>query len=116
MLLSYLPWESPAAASDRPCMADANRVLSYREVEARAAAFAEQLTERGIGAGDVVAIMLPNGLELLLGILGAWRVGAAATPINPTFTARELDYLLWNRGLAPIYRETPRHRTRTTAY
>ena len=98
MLLSYLPWNSPAAASDRPCMGDANRVFSYREVEDRAAAFAEQLAERGVGEGDVLAVMLPNSLELLIGILGAWRVGAAATPINPTFTARELDYQLADSG------------------
>jgi len=96
--LSYLPWKSPAAGSDHPCMGDATRTLSYREVEDRAAAFAEQLAERGVGAGDVLAIMLPNGLELLIGILGAWRVGAAATPINPTFTARELDYQLADSG------------------
>lgn len=98
MLLSYLPWESPAAGTERPCMGDATREFTYREVEARAAAFAEQLTERGVGAGDVLAIMLPNSLELLIGILGAWRVGAAATPINPTFTARELDYQLADSG------------------
>lgn len=98
MLLSYLPWKSPAAGTDRPCMGDATRTLSYREVEDRAAAFAEQLTARGIGEGDVLAIMLPNGLELLIGILGAWRVGAAATPVNPTFTARELDYQLADSG------------------
>ncbi len=98
MLLSYLPWKSPAAGSDRPCMSDATRTFSYREVEDRAAAFAEQLTDRGVGEGDVLAIMLPNSLELLIGILGAWRVGAAATPINPTFTARELDYQLADSG------------------
>lgn len=94
MALSYLPWESPAAGTDRACMSDIARTFSYRETEARAAAFAEQLTERGIGEGDVLAIMLPNSLELLIGILAAWRVGAAATPINPTFTSRELDYQL----------------------
>lgn len=31
-------------------------------------------------------------------------------------SARELDYLLWHRGLAPHYRELPRHRTRTIFY
>ena len=98
MQLSYLPWVSPAAGSDRPCMGDAVRTFSYREVEDRATAFAEQLTARGIGAGDVLAIMLPNSLELLIGMLGAWCVGAAVTPVNPTFTARELDYQLADSG------------------
>jgi hypothetical protein len=31
-------------------------------------------------------------------------------------SARELDYLLWHRGLAPRYRDAPRHRTRTIFY
>lgn len=98
MSLSYLPWESPAAGTSKPCLGDVNGTLSYAEVEERAAAFAEQLAVRGLGAGDVLAIQLPNGLELLIGILAAWRVGAAATPVNPTFTSRELDYQLVDSG------------------
>ncbi|WP_295035338.1 class I adenylate-forming enzyme family protein [uncultured Microbacterium sp.] len=92
MSLPHLPWTSPAAGTDAPCIADAERILSYRAVERRAAAFAEQLLELGVGAGDVVAIMLPNSVELLIGMLGAWRIGAAVTPVNPTFTVRELEY------------------------
>lgn len=98
MHLNYLPWASPAAGSDRPCMQDAMRVFSYQEVEDRASAFAEQLELRGVGEGDVLAIMLPNSLELLIGMLGAWWAGAAVTPVNPTFTERELDYQLADSG------------------
>jgi acyl-CoA synthetase (AMP-forming)/AMP-acid ligase II len=75
-------------------MSDLHRSFTYAEVDRRAAAFAEQLTSLGIGAGDAIAIMLPNRLELLIGMLGAWRVGAMVTPVNPTFTDRELEYQL----------------------
>ncbi len=98
MALYQLPWESPAAGSDRPCIGDTDRTLSYAEVERRSAAFAEQLAERGVGEGDVLAIMLPNSLELLIAMLAAWWVGAAATPVNPTFTSRELGYQLADSG------------------
>ena len=98
MKLSYLPWESPAAGSERVCLRDAQRALSYAEVESRAAAFAEQLLEHGIVDGDVVAVMLPNSLELVIALFGAWRVGAAATPVNPTFTERERRYQLDDAG------------------
>ena len=98
MTLAHLPWHSPAAGTDRPCIGVADRTLSYADVETRAAAFAEQLAARGVGRGDVVAIMLPNGVELLIGMLAAWRVGAAATPVNPTFTARELEYQVRDSG------------------
>ena len=46
----------------------------------------------GVGRGDVVAVMLPNRAELLLGLMAAWRLGAAATPINPVFTPNEAGY------------------------
>ena len=97
-MLPHLPWTSPAAGTDAPCIGDTTRTLSYRTVERRAAAFAEQLRDAGIGAGDVVGIMLPNRVELLIGMLGAWRAGAAVTPINPTFTTRELEYQLDDSG------------------
>jgi hypothetical protein len=31
-------------------------------------------------------------------------------------TARELDYILWNRGSGEAYKTLPRHRTRTVFY
>lgn len=37
---------------------------------------------------------------------------AAGTPT----TARQLDFLLWNRGAGELYKELPRHRTRTVYY
>lgn len=92
--LPYLPWQSPAAGTDKPCLSDNNQTLSYAQVEKRAAAFAEQLQEAGLRRGDMLAIMLPNSLNLLIGMLAAWRLGAAVTTINPTFTEREYSYQL----------------------
>jgi hypothetical protein len=37
---------------------------------------------------------------------------SSGTPV----TARELDYVLWNRGQDPSYKAYPRHRTRTVFY
>lgn len=85
----HLPWCSPNAGTDAPAVRGSRRSLSYLEFEREAAGFAEQLRDTGVGAGDVVAVMMPNSIGLLVAILAAWRIGAAATPINPTFTARE---------------------------
>ncbi|CAN5364344.1 long-chain fatty acid--CoA ligase [soil metagenome] len=92
MSLDYLPWLQPDARADQPCLRDATSELSYGEVAARVEALACQFAHLGVKRGDVVAIMLPNRVELLLGIMAAWRLGATATPINPVFTAREADY------------------------
>ena len=90
--LQYLPWRGPAAYDDRPCVQDDHHALTHAEFATWVDAVAEQVTERGVALGTVVAIMLPNRVELLVAMVAAWRLGAAATPINPVFTASEADY------------------------
>jgi long-chain acyl-CoA synthetase len=90
--LDYLPWHRPASYDDRPGVRDANHDLTYAEFGAWVDAVAEQFAEYGVGPGSVVALMLPNRVELLVSIVAAWRLGASATPINPVFTATEADY------------------------
>ncbi|GAA4120866.1 long-chain fatty acid--CoA ligase [Nocardioides fonticola] len=90
---SYLPWRQPAGGrADRPCMRDDRIELTYAEFATRVEAVAEQFAEHGVGTGSVVAIMLPNRVELLVSLAAAWRLGAAATPVNPVFTATEATY------------------------
>jgi hypothetical protein len=44
------------------------------------------------------------------------HITAAIRERNPGFTARDLDYLLWNRGRLPRYKSLPRHRCKTMYY
>lgn len=108
MSLGYLPWYQPVADADRPCLRDDNEELTYAQVTERVSAFAGQLAEHGVGRGDVVAIMLPNRVELLIGLLAAWRLGAVATPINPVFTASEATYQIEDSGAVLVLTGRPR--------
>src|SRR6266545_7640406 len=92
MSIGYLPWNQPANTADRVCLRDGAVELTYADFARRVDAVAEQFAASGVGRGDVVAVMLPNRVELLLGLMAAWRLGAAATPINPVFTANEAGY------------------------
>lgn len=98
MPMSYLPWQRPAAFNERPCVRDARVTLTYDEFGSRVEAAAEQFAALGVGRGSVVATMLPNRVELLITVMAAWRLGAAATPINPTFTATEAEYQVADSG------------------
>jgi len=102
MSLPYLPWNRPAAWGVNPCLRDDREELSYDQFAQRVDAAAEQFAELGIGAGSVVAIMLPNRIELLTAIVAAWRIGAAATPINPMFTATEAEYQIADADAALV--------------
>ena len=100
--LDYLPWVRSEALDDRPCVRDEHRELTYAEFAAAVDAVAEQFADRGVGHGSVVAVMLPNRVELLISIVAAWRLGAAATPINPVFTASEADYQIDDANTALV--------------
>jgi long-chain acyl-CoA synthetase len=103
----YCPWEQPVEYAGRPCVRDDQFDLTYDEFAQHVDAFAGQLAERGIGRGDVVAVMLPNRIELLIAMMAAWRLGAATTPINPAFTENEAEYQIEDAGCALVINEGP---------
>ncbi len=94
MTFPYLPWRLAATYGVAPALADDHLDLSFSDWDRRGAAVAEQLAGLGVGRGDVVAVMLPNRVELMVVIAAAWRLGAAVTPVNPAFTAVEAGHQL----------------------
>ena len=56
------------------------------------------LVELGIGRGDVVAVVLPNSVELVTVMFASWRLGAALTPVNPALTKHEAQYQIDRLG------------------
>jgi acyl-coenzyme A synthetase/AMP-(fatty) acid ligase len=63
---------------------------SYAELAADSARFAAWLTRRGVGAGDVVSIQLPNCYEFVVAGLATQCVGAVINPLLPVYRRREL--------------------------
>ncbi|WP_068400128.1 class I adenylate-forming enzyme family protein [Kribbia dieselivorans] len=110
MRLGYLPWDSDSVVASRPdaiAVRDDRVELTYRQFDDRIQACAEQFREHGITAGDVIAIMLPNRVELLVAMFAAWRLGAAATPVNPVFTASEADHQIGDSGAKLVINAGP---------
>lgn len=65
--------------------------LSFAELKALSARFANLLARRGIGRGDVVAGMLPRTPDLLVVILGTWRAGAVYQPLFTAFGPKAIE-------------------------
>ncbi|HET7010134.1 MAG TPA: AMP-binding protein [Anaerolineales bacterium] len=70
--------------------------LTYAEIERRANALAHALLARGIGRGDRVVLHLPNSVELVVGIFGVLKAGAAFVVVNVTTKPDKLAYILRN--------------------
>ena len=96
--LSDLADRRAAATPGAPCLADSAAVLSNADVRDRVHGVARTFADLGVGRGDVVAVMLPNRVELLVALLAAWRLGAAVTPINPALTPSEAQHQLTDSG------------------
>lgn len=78
--------------ADRVALVDAKSgdEITYRELAIRIDAFAGALADRGIGVGDVVALLAPNSAAFAVAFHGILRAGAAATTINALFTAKDI--------------------------
>lgn len=74
--------EDPGGA----CIADATVSLTNAEFAARVRSTETVLRRSGIAHGHVVAIALPNRIELIIALFAIWRLGAVATPVNPALT------------------------------
>ncbi len=68
--------------------------ISYRQVDEQSDALASALTQRGLRAGDRVALFLQNVPYFLIAMLAAWKAGAIVVPVNPMNRERELGLLL----------------------
>lgn len=57
----------------------------------------------GIGKGDRVAILLPNGEDWLALFYGAALIGAVTVPVNTRFKAAEIDFCLKQSGAKVLF-------------
>lgn len=69
------------------------RSLSYAQYVRCVGGFAEELAGYGARCGRV-ALVCANSLDVPIAMFGAHAAGAQAVPINPTYTERELGYIL----------------------
>ncbi|PPQ33618.1 hypothetical protein CCR94_01130 [Rhodoblastus sphagnicola] len=83
--------------------------LTYAQAEAEAAGVAGFLQDLGVGAGDRVAVMVPNSLDFIRIWLGIGRLGAVMVPLNADLKGMFLEHQLRNAGarLAPFVAPAP---------
>tara|TARA_R110000751_G_scaffold307890_1_gene433847 strand:- start:49739 stop:51292 length:1554 start_codon:yes stop_codon:yes gene_type:complete len=83
-----------AQQSDSPAIGAPDRVsLSYGELGLLLQQIADALNGCGIGRGDRVAIVLPNGPEMATAFLGV-SACASAAPLNPAYKSNEFSFYL----------------------
>lgn len=83
------------ADPDRPAVIDTDgTTTSYGELLALANQVSHGLRARGLAKGDVVAGVLPNGIDAVVMLMATGQIGLYYVPINWHLTAAEIDYIL----------------------
>src|SRR5215470_12622246 len=73
-------------------------VLTYRQLAESVTRLRTGLVSLGLRPSDRVGIMVPNQVEFPLAWLSVIDAGAVAVPLNPTYTRREIEFILGDTG------------------
>jgi long-chain acyl-CoA synthetase len=79
---------------ERPAVVFQDTRLSFRELEGAVNALAQALRNLGIQRGQRVALFMTNCPEYVVAFYALARLGAVATPMNPSYREREVAYQL----------------------
>ncbi|MEW5929248.1 MAG: amino acid adenylation domain-containing protein [Gemmatimonadota bacterium] len=93
--------EQAARTPDAPAVSGGGHTLTYAELDARSSRLAASLRARGVGRETPVGVCLERGPRLLEAVLGVWKAGGAYLPLDPTYPASQLEYMLRDAA-APV--------------
>jgi amino acid adenylation domain-containing protein len=77
-------------------------VLTYAGLDARAGALARRLREAGVGVEARVGVAMERSAELVVALLGILKAGAAYVPLDPSYPAERLAFMLEDAGVAAL--------------
>ncbi|MBV9284661.1 MAG: acyl--CoA ligase, partial [Acidimicrobiia bacterium] len=106
MTLTSCLAEAARRFADAPAYVAENGLeLSYSELHRLSDEVAAGLSQRGIGAGDVLALALPTIPEYFVCYLAAAKLGAITAGVNTRLSSVEQDAVLRVAGPALVLRE-----------
>jgi amino acid adenylation domain-containing protein len=72
--------------------------LNYAELNRRANQLAHYLRGMGVKPDNLVAVCAERSLEMIVGLLGVLKAGAAYVPLDPAYPTQRLHYMLEDSG------------------
>ena len=81
-----------------PAVIHRDEELSYEELDANANRLAHYLRTVGIGPDAVVGLCVERSFALLTGVIGILKAGGAYLPLDPSYPADRLAYMLADSG------------------
>ncbi|HZH63711.1 MAG TPA: amino acid adenylation domain-containing protein, partial [Flavisolibacter sp.] len=86
--------ESPSAVA----IVFEDEQLTYQQLNERANQLAGYLRSKGVGIERLLPICIERSIEMIVGILGILKAGAAYVPIDPEYPQERISYMLQDTG------------------
>jgi acyl-CoA synthetase (AMP-forming)/AMP-acid ligase II len=102
MLIGRMLTETRRRAPDKVALWFGERSWTYAELDDATNRIAAGLSAAGVGAGERVALFLPNCPELVLGYFACFKLGAIAVPLNYRYRQEEARYALEHSGATSL--------------
>lgn len=100
---------------DAPAILFGESQLTYRELNTRANQLARFLRRFGVGPNSLVGLCVRRSPEMIVGILGILKAGAAYVPMDPDDSEERLSFIMEDAKIFLLLTETqllnklPRH-------
>jgi polyketide synthase PksN len=77
-----------------PAIVYEDQSLTYEQLDRKSTQLAKYLQSKGVATNVLVAICLERSLDMMIGLLGILKAGGAYLPLDPTYPAKRLAYML----------------------
>jgi amino acid adenylation domain-containing protein/non-ribosomal peptide synthase protein (TIGR01720 family)/FkbM family methyltransferase len=82
-----------------------NELVSYADLNRRANKLAHHLRKLGVSAEVLVGICVERSIEMVVGVLGILKAGAAYVPLDPSYPLERLSFMLEDAALGVLLTE-----------
>ncbi|SFV33371.1 natural product biosynthesis luciferase-like monooxygenase domain-containing protein [Hyphomicrobium facile] len=79
---------------DVVALVDGDRAITYRELDKRANQLAHEILAQGVKPDQMVGIFIERSIEMVVGLLGILKAGAAYVPMDPAYPSERLAIIL----------------------
>ncbi len=91
----YQLFEQQAAETpDDIAVTYGEEAITYKELDTSSNQLARTLREKGAKPNSIVAIIVDRSFEMIIGIMGILKAGAAYLPIDPEYPEDRISYIL----------------------
>lgn len=84
--------------ADKAAISFGKQKFTYTEVDKQVNKLADFLTQREIGEGDIVAILIDRSVEMVIAMLAVLKAGAAYLPLDPNYPTERVSFMLEDSG------------------